>query len=252
MFPISEDQPRRITPILSRGIIILCVLVFLWQVMRSPDEQMAVIFAFGFIPARLFGIAEVPAELAMLPAWATIFTSMFMHGGWLHLGGNMLFLWVFGDNIEDALGHARFLVFYMLCAAAGALLHGVMAPNSQVPLIGASGAVAGIVAAYLILHPRVKIWVLAFARIPLRIPAWTVLALWIGFQFVMLVFAGNDGVSWAAHVGGILLGAFLVLFMRRRGVPLFDREIVTPEAVETTVAKPRRRPPGAPPLSGSR
>nr|MBA3447060.1 rhomboid family intramembrane serine protease [Pseudaminobacter sp.] len=145
---------------------------------------------------------------------------------------NMLFLWVFGDNVEDALGHFRYLVFYLLCAAAGAVVHGMIAPDSQVPLIGASGAVAGIVAAYLILHPKVKVWVLAFGRIPLRIPAYITLALWIAFQFLMLAVGGEDQISWACHVGGIVAGAVLVLVLRRRAVPLMDREVVTPDAVE--------------------
>jgi membrane associated rhomboid family serine protease len=144
----------------------------------------------------------------------------------------MLFLWVFGDNVEDALGHFRYLVFYLLCAVAGAVVHGMMAPDSQAPLVGASGAIAGVVAAYLILHPRVKIWVLAFARIPLRLPAWIVLVLWIAFQFLMFLGGGEDQVSWAAHVGGIVAGAVLVLILRRRDQPVLDREIVTPRAVK--------------------
>jgi membrane associated rhomboid family serine protease len=144
----------------------------------------------------------------------------------------MLFLWVFGDNVEDALGHFRFVVFYLLCAVAGALVHGMVAPDSTAPLIGASGAIAGVVTAYLILHPRVKIWILAFARIPLRVPAYLVLVLWISFQFSMLFLAEKDQISWAAHVGGIIAGAFLVVLMRRRDVPLFDREIVAPRGVE--------------------
>ncbi len=127
----------------------------------------------------------------------------------------------------------KFLLFYLVCAVAGAWLHGVMAPLSDVPLIGASGAVAGIVAAYLLLHPRVKIWILAFARIPLRIPAWIALALWIGFQFVMFAIAGEDQISWAAHIGGIVAGAALVTVLKRPEVPLFDRSIVTPDAVVT-------------------
>ena len=143
----------------------------------------------------------------------------------------MLFLWVFGDNVEDALGHVKFLIFYLLCAIAGALFHGLLAPLSQVPLIGASGAIAGVVAAYLILHPRVKIWILAFGRIPLRIPAYITLVLWILFQFVMFAVGGEDQVSWACHIGGIVAGAVLVLILRSRDVPLFDREIVTPRAV---------------------
>src|SRR5690606_34643361 len=158
---------------------------------------------------------------------ATYLTYAFLHGDIFHLGGNMLFLWVFGDNVEDALGHFRFLVFYLLCAVSGAVLHAMIAPASQAPLIGASGAIAGVVAAYLILHPRVKIWVLAFARIPLRLPAYVVIVLWIGFQFLMLAGAGGeDEISWACHVGGILAGMVLVLLLRRRDVPLFDSAVV--------------------------
>jgi membrane associated rhomboid family serine protease len=138
---------------------------------------------------------------------------------------------VFGDNVEDAMGHVKFLIFYLACAVAGAALHGYLAPDSQVPLIGASGAIAGVVAAYLILHPRVKIWILAFGRIPLRVPAYITLALWILFQFVMFLIGGEDQISWSCHVGGIIAGAALVLVLRSRDVPLFDREILTPRAV---------------------
>ena len=127
----------------------------------------------------VFDVAELPPKFVVVPEDLTYLTYAFLHADIFHLGGNMLFLWVFGDNVEDALGHFRFLLFYLLCAVGGALFHGIMAPQSEMPLIGASGAVAGIVAAYLILHPRVKIWVLAFGRIPLRIPAWISLAPWI-------------------------------------------------------------------------
>ncbi|TJW44469.1 MAG: rhomboid family intramembrane serine protease, partial [Mesorhizobium sp.] len=147
-------------------------------------------------------------------------TYSFLHADIFHLGGNMLFLWVFGDNVEDALGHVRYLVFYLLCAVGGAFFQGLVAWDSQVPLIGASGAIAGVVAAYLILYPRVKVWVLAFARIPLRIPAFIPLILWILFQVVMFAAGGEDQVSWACHIGGIITGAVLVLVLRSRGVPL--------------------------------
>jgi membrane associated rhomboid family serine protease len=148
-------------------------------------------------------------------------------------------LWVFGDNVEDSLGHIKFLIFYLLCAAAGAFLHGLILPDSQAPLIGASGAIAGIVAAYLILHPRVKIWVLVFMRIPLRIPAWIPLILWVGFQFMMLFVQTEDAISWPAHVGGIIAGAVLVLFFRRHGIALLDRnlEVGTSRPVPTIAAK---------------
>jgi membrane associated rhomboid family serine protease len=144
----------------------------------------------------------------------------------------MLFLWVFGDNVEDALGHVRYLIFYLLCAVGGAFFHGLVAPDSQAPLIGASGAIAGVVAAYLILHPRVKIWILAFGRIPLRIPAYIALALWIALQFVMFAAGGEDQISWACHIGGIISGALLVLVLKRSDVPLMDREVVTPRSVK--------------------
>jgi membrane associated rhomboid family serine protease len=227
MFPISEDQPRRITPILSRGIIVLCVLVFLWQVMRPPDEQMAVIFAFGFIPARLFGIAEVPAELAMLPAWATIFTSMFMHGGWLHLGGNMLFLWVFGDNIEDAMGHGRFLAFYLICGAAAAFGHAMLAPGSTIPMIGASGAISGVLGAYLLLYPRATVRVLVIIILfitVIHVPALVVLGLWFAVQLLSAAATPPDqpGIAFWAHIIGFVAGMALVPLFKQPNVPLLQ------------------------------
>jgi membrane associated rhomboid family serine protease len=218
------------------GLIAANCLVYLFTAVASQQVTEAAIIGLGYIPSTVFNIAERPPEWALVDDNFTYVTYAFLHGDIWHLGGNMLFLWVFGDNVEDALGHFRFLVFYLLCAIAGAFLHGMIAPDSQAPLIGASGAVAGIVAAYLLLHPRVKIWVLALGRIPLRIPAWIVLALWILFQFGMLALGGEDQISWAAHVGGIVAGAVLVVLMKRRGVPLFDREVVTPRAVETTPA----------------
>ena len=172
------------------------------------------------------------SNFVLVPEDTTYLTYSFLHGDIFHLGGNMLFLWVFGDNVEDAMGHLRYLVFYFLCAGAGALVHGLVVPDSQTPLIGASGAIAGIVAAYLMLNPRVKVWVLAFGRIPLRIPAWIVLAAWIALQFGMFLWGGEEQISFAAHVGGIVAGALLILVMRRKGVPLFDQGIVAPEAAQ--------------------
>ena len=214
------------------GLIAANVLVFLVTGLGSEDFTGAAVYGLGYIPSVAFDTVELPLELVMVPEDLTYLTYAFLHGDFFHLGGNMLFLWVFGDNVEDALGHFRFLVFYLLCAVGGAAVHGLVAPDSQVPLIGASGAVAGIVAAYLILHPRVKIWVLAFGRIPLRIPAYVTLGLWIAFQFVMLVAGGEDQISWACHAGGIIAGAVLVLILRRSNVPLLDKEVVTPRAVE--------------------
>ena len=213
------------------GLIAANVIVFLLTSVGSEQAAIAAAYGLGYIPSVAFDLAQLPPELEIVPEPLTYVSYAYMHGDIFHLGGNMLFLWVFGDNVEDAMGHVRFLVFYLLCAIAGALLHGLVAPASDVPLIGASGAIAGVVAAYLILHPRVKIWILAFGRIPLRIPAYIVLALWIVFQFAMFAIAGEDQISWACHVGGIVAGAVLVIFLRNREVPLLDREIVTPRAV---------------------
>lgn len=212
------------------ALIAINVIVFLLTAVQ-PEGAQAAVLGFGYIPSVVFDTVELPSGYALIPEDLTYLTYSFLHGDIFHLGGNMLFLWVFGDNVEDALGHVKYLIFYLACAAAGALFHGLMMPESQMPLIGASGAVAGVITAYLMLHPRVKVWVLAFARIPLRIPAWIALALWIGLQFLMFFVPGEQQVSFAAHIGGIIAGAVLVLILRRRGVPLFDREIVTPKAV---------------------
>jgi rhomboid family protein len=121
MFPISDDNPRMGTPIVAWSIIGVCVLVFLWQLSLGEEQGQVAVFQYGMIPARLFGAAELRPELAAVPAWSTVLTSMFMHGGVLHLALNMLFLWIFGDNVEDSIGHLRYLVFYLVCGAAAAM-----------------------------------------------------------------------------------------------------------------------------------
>ncbi len=213
------------------GLIAANVIVFLFTTVSSEEAFVATLYGYGYIPSVVFDLVDLPPGLKVIPEDLTYLSYAFLHNDIFHLGGNMLFLWVFGDNVEDALGHVKFLIFYLLCAIAGAFFHGLVAPESEVPLIGASGAVAGVVAAYLMLHPRVKIWILAFGRIPLRIPAYITLVLWIVFQFFMFGFGGDDQISWSCHVGGIVAGVVLVLVLRNRDVPLFDREIVTPRAV---------------------
>ncbi|GEO86330.1 MULTISPECIES: rhomboid family intramembrane serine protease [Alphaproteobacteria] len=214
------------------GLIVANIITFALTVFLTPESVAeANVLGLGFIPAVAFDNAVLDPSLVIVPPDATYLTYSFLHVDAFHLGSNMLFLWVFGDNVEDALGHLRFLVFYLACAAAGALFHGFVTPLSQAPLIGASGAVSGVVSAYLMLHPKVRVWVLVLFRFPLPLPAFVPLLFWIGQQFVMLATDGESTVSWGAHVGGILAGALLVLVMRRRGVPLFDRTIVTPVAV---------------------
>lgn len=208
------------------AIIGLNVLIYLLISLPGGEFSQAATFGFGYIPSVAYNLAILPPELEMVPAPLTYVTYAFMHGSILHLAGNMLFLWVFGDNVEDALGHFRFLIFYLACTIAGAVVHGMVMPWSQTPLIGASGAVAGVVAAYCLLHPRVKLWVLMFARIPLRLPAYIVLGMWIATQFLMMAFDTEGAISWAAHIGGIIAGAILIIPLRRPGVPLFEKAVV--------------------------
>ena len=233
--PLHDANSLKYIKIQSVTISLIVINTLIWvftSLLASDQQANAAALGLGFIPAIMFDGATLAPGLEIVPEDATLITYAFLHLSFWHLASNMLFLWVFGDNVEDALGHFRFLVFYIVCAVAGALLHGLVAPMSQGPLIGASGAISGVVAAYFLLHPRVRVWVLVFMRIPLPLPAFIPLALWIGQQFVMLATGLEDNVSWGAHVGGIIAGAVLVLFMRRKGVPLFDRTLVTPRAVQ--------------------
>jgi membrane associated rhomboid family serine protease len=218
------------------AIIALNILVF--AVMASGVSigfSNASVIGLGYIPSVIHDTAELPPDLVLVPESLTYLTYAFLHADIFHLGGNMLFLWVFGDNVEDAMGHVRYLIFYLLCAVAGAFLHGVILAGSEEPLIGASGAIAGVVVAYLMLHPHVKLWVLALMRIPLRIPAWIPIGLWIVFQFVMLFTQTEDQVSWPAHVGGIMAGIVLTPLLKRRGVKLFSRPEPIPPAPDLTL-----------------
>lgn len=223
------------------ALIALNVVIFGLTSLAGADSKTASI-GFGYIPSVAHHMTVLPPRYDFVPPAFTYVTYAFLHADIFHLGGNMLFLWVFGDNVEDAMGHIRFLIFYLLCATAGAFLHGTLDPSSEGPLIGASAAIAGVITAYLMLHPRVRVWVLAFGRIPLRIPALYPLVLWIGLQFVMLVTHGEDRISWSGHVGGIIAGALLLIPFKRRSVPLFDRAIISPRAVIAD-----KQPPQTPP-----
>lgn len=190
----------------------------------SAVQSFAVV-PFDLINEGLLGsnVINGPYDTVPLAERWTLISYMFLHGGWMHLIGNMLFLWVFGDNVEDAMGHMRFLVFYLLCGIFAGYAHALMSPSSNLPLIGASGAVAGVVAAYLMLHPKVRVWVLVLWRFPVPISAGIALGGWVILQFVNVYLTQGGNVAWWAHIGGLAAGAVLVLFMRRPGVPLFDQ-----------------------------
>lgn len=211
-------------PYVNMALIALNFLVFfVFQGAGDIKALNASSISHGLIPVVLFDIRDLAPQFQVLPDWMSLITYFFLHGDFMHLFGNMLFLWVFGDNVEDALGHLRYLAFYLICGVTSGLAYALLDLNSDTPLIGASGAVSGVVAAYLMLHPRVKVWVLVFARIPLRLTAQWLLGAWVLFQIANLVFAEESQVAWISHVGGLATGAVLVLFMRRKGVELFDR-----------------------------
>ncbi|HVH80093.1 MAG TPA: rhomboid family intramembrane serine protease [Stellaceae bacterium] len=220
--PLYDDNPIGRTPIVTYGLIGLCVLVFLWQLGQNAQ---AVAYQFGMIPAVVFGTAALPPRLATVPPWVTIFTSMFIHSGWLHIGGNMLFLWIFGNNIEDLLGHFRYLLLYLLSGVAAAMGQALTDPSSTIPMVGASGAIAGVLGAYLLIYPNANVHVLVLIIVILRIitvPAWIMLGLWFGAQLVSgLISEGGAGVAFWAHVSGFVAGAILLLVLRPRGLDIW-------------------------------
>jgi membrane associated rhomboid family serine protease len=148
---------------------------------------------------------------------------MFLHGSWMHLLSNMAFLWVFGDNVEDAMGHVKFLLFYLLCGAAAGLAHAWMSPASPAPLIGASGAIAGVIAAYLMLYPHIKVWILVLWRLPLRLPAMVVLGFWIVVQIISVATSSGSRTAWWAHLGGFAAGMILIPLFKHRSIRLLSR-----------------------------
>jgi membrane associated rhomboid family serine protease len=226
--PIFDENPLRSIRLqyITIGLIALNAAVFVFEVSGLPTEVVA---RFAVVPNELLkvnvwgGPVIGPNDVLAMPEACTLLSYMFLHGDIVHLAANMLFLWVFGDNVEDSLGHMKFLLFYLVCGIAAGVAHTVVQPTSNIPLVGASGAVAGVIAAYLILHPRVRVWVLVFRFVPVRISAALALGAWILTQFVMLLLPDGGLVAWWAHVGGLMAGAPLVFLMRKRGVPVFDR-----------------------------
>jgi membrane associated rhomboid family serine protease len=206
------------------GLVSGCVAVFLLQISGGMEGFARSIYGFGMIPSVLFGGRVLPPSLPQAPAWTTPLTYMFLHGGVLHLAGNMLFLWVFGDNVEDSMGHRRFLVFFLVCGTVAALAQALVDPSSDIPMVGASGAVSGVLGAYLVLHPRVQVWVLLFAWIPMRLPTWLVLGSWICLQIAYSLFGGENtaNIAWWAHIAGFAAGAALICRFRMPHVMLWD------------------------------
>lgn len=229
MFPIRDDTPRFSTPFITYFIIALNVVVFLYELSIGAQSQRALnafVAEFGVVPrhetAVLTGHTALSPTLAFLP----ILTSMFIHGGWLHIIGNMWVLWIFGDNIEDYLGHFKYLVFYLVSGVVAALVHIALNLNSRVPTVGASGAIAGVMGAYIVLFPRAKVLTLVFLIIFITfwwLPAWLFLGYWFLIQFlgglatnIAETSQSSGGVAVWAHVGGFLAGVLLIKLMPGR------------------------------------
>jgi membrane associated rhomboid family serine protease len=223
MFPLKDENPTEIFPLFTLLLIAANVAVWVW--IQGAGMEMEVLLEsvcrYGAIPAHVTGqeTALPPGVAEPCPggglAWTALVTSMFLHGGWLHLIGNVWFLWIFGNNIEDSMGHVRFLLFYLITGLAAAAAHVLSAPGSPIPMVGASGAISGIMGAYLVLYPRVRVHTLFIIVIIIRVipvPAWVMLGYWFAIQIMLGTqdAGAAGGVAFWAHIGGFLAGVALV------------------------------------------
>jgi membrane associated rhomboid family serine protease len=262
MIPLRDYRVRRTFPVVTVLLLALNAVVFVYELTQSErslvlvdttpwadagiafygenpadlgglariSERDSFLFSYGLVPGELLGGEDLPPRIPF-PLWLTLLSSMFLHGGLLHLLGNMLYLWVFGDNVEDAMGHVRFLLFYLLCGAVAAFAQIAIGPGSGVPLIGASGAIAGVLAAYFMLFPHARVLTLIpvffFVRL-VAIPAVMLLGLWFLFQVISGAgsIGATSGVAWFAHIGGFVAGVILGFPFRRRGVPVVQWQML--------------------------
>ena len=227
MIPIKDINPTERFAFVTLFFIVLNVAVFLYELMIGPEAGELFIDSFALVPKRLFsGVTETSATV---PIGATLVTSMFLHGGFLHIGGNMLYLWIFGNNVEDSMGHIRFIVFYLGCGIIASYIHALANASSTVPMIGASGAISGILGAYLLLYPRARVLTLIAFGLYIRtveVPAMFVLGFWFILQFLNAILSTGTGggVAWYAHVGGFVAGMLLIGIFKRHGVPWGGRK----------------------------
>ncbi|MEM7468687.1 MAG: rhomboid family intramembrane serine protease [Pseudomonadota bacterium] len=226
MIPIHDDNPTARPSVVTWVLLGLCVSIFVFQYTGSPQITQQIIFSFGLIPAVLNNYATLPAEVTWISPELTVITSMFLHGGFMHLAGNMLYLWIFGNNVEDCMGRFRFIVFYLVCGAAAAYAQIFVNPESTIPMVGASGAISGVLGAYLLVYPKANVLViipLGFIIQTIRLPAVIVLLVWFAIQIFSSLNAepGTPGVAWYAHVGGFVAGVILIPLFKSPRVPFF-------------------------------
>jgi membrane associated rhomboid family serine protease len=217
MIPLRDANPSHHAPVVTVGLIIVNCLVFFYELSLSEPGLERLVTTAGMVPSRLLTFPSQPG-VSFGDATLPLLSSMFLHGGWLHLIGNMWFLWIFGDNIEDRLGHVKYLLFYLICGVGAGLIHTVFNPNSSIPTIGASGAVAGVLGGYLLLFPGARVLTLipAFFLFLIELPAYLILLYWLVIQLISgfaSFGAGQQmqGVAWWAHIGGFGLGLLLVI-----------------------------------------
>ncbi len=225
MFPLHDDNPTAVVPYVTYMVLATCIAMFLWQASHDAMAQQVIVYALGVIPAVLFGNVGLPAEFNWVPPVTTVFSSLFLHGGWMHLVGNVLYLWVFGNNVEAAMGHLRFAFFYLICGSVAVLAQALPDTHSQIPMIGASGAISGVLGAYMLLYPQARVLVLVpvffFIQV-VRVPALLVLGIWFLMQITSsLLSADQEGaVAFGAHLGGFVAGMVLIPFFKHAGIRL--------------------------------
>ncbi|MCP4568258.1 MAG: rhomboid family intramembrane serine protease [FCB group bacterium] len=221
MIPLKDDNPTKTVPVITYGLIAINCLVYFYQMTLPIRTEQLFVYQFGLIPTELIHLTDMTPSIPF-PVFLSPFSSMFVHGDLMHLIGNMLYLWIFGNNVEDYFGHVKFLAFYLLSGLAAVALFIVFQPYGETPLVGASGAIAGILGAYLVLYPRARIltfiWILFFIRI-IWLPAIFILGYWFVIQIIMAassVGGTGGGVAWFAHIGGFLFGWLVIRFRRKR------------------------------------
>ena len=222
MIPVRDDQPRFSTPCVTYFLIGLNLVIFLFEAALTPESFKALLYQLGMVPANITGLLA-GARLGLVAAFLPTLTSMFLHGSWMHVIGNMWFLWIFGDNIEDYLGHFKYLLFYLLSGLGAAFAQVILNPHSRVPTVGASGAIAGILGAYFLLYPRAKVLIWFPILFFFYLPAWVTLGYWFAMQFVSGAATSianysetSGGVAFWAHVGGFVAGIVLIKLFPER------------------------------------
>ena len=221
MIPLKDDNPTSGRPIVTYILIGLCIVVFIIQLGSQSYSTGQLFYSYGLIPSVLMGHDQLPSDLYAVPAYITIFSSMFMHAGFMHLIGNMLYMWIFADNIEDNLGSKNFIIFYLLAGIGAAMTQVLINTHSQIPMVGASGAIGGVLGAYLINYPNARVHVLipiGFFLISRKIRALYVLGFWFILQFInsSMMSSQGGGVAYAAHIGGFVSGMILILFFNKK------------------------------------